>query len=209
MIKIDNIQQYIGFETDYPKRSGLLGLLWIMLIVCIPVAFLGVYSIITKIVILPLMLAMIIWIVYLLDKTETKSVQYILFLGIFSVFMSVSFLVAAYKIASLTAEISVTYLVLIMAAYIFANLINIFITYRLIKKGYYNVKRKIKNPIGVIFAASIIGLATGKLFLNSGISQHLSARVMIICLVFLGLCFSFGTHNFLKYYFVKNYQSIK
>lgn len=208
MIKKENIRLYLDFETNIPKKSGLLSLLLIMMIVCVPASFFGVYSTVTKIVMLPLVMIMSIWIICLLVKTDTERLYYNLFQGIFSLFMSVSFLVLAYKIVAARINISETYIVLILILYVIMNLLNIFNTLRLIRKGYFNVKRKTKNPTGLIFAASLFGLVTGRVLIG-GIRKETAAIILIIGLIFFGFLFSIGSNNLLKYYFARKYNVTK
>lgn len=208
MIEKENIQGYVNFESNIPKKNGLLSFLWIMFIVCVPSAAYGAYSDITKIVMLPLVIIMSLWIVYLLIKTDTKIIQFIFFLGVFSVFISVSFLIAAYKIAATEMRVPEAYVLLTIVAYVIANFIGILNTLRLIRNGHFKVKRKIENPMGIIFAAGLLGLGIGRVLLGK-ISKDTVVAILVIGLMFLGFLFSIGTHNFLKYYYAKKIQNIK
>ncbi|MCX7745460.1 MAG: hypothetical protein N2645_01020 [Clostridia bacterium] len=204
MIERVNIQGYINFESNIPKKTGLLSFLWIMFIVCIPSAVFGVYSNITKIVMLPLVIIMSLWIIYLLIKTDTKKIQFIFFLGVFSVFISLSFLVAAYKIAATETRVSLTCVILTIVTYVIANFICVFNTLRLIKNGHFKEKRKVENPMGIIFAAGLLGLSLGRVLLGKT-SQDTVVAILVIGLIFLGFLFSIGTHNFIKFYFAKKF----
>lgn len=208
MIEKENVQGYIDFEPNVPKKNGLLGFGWIMLIVCIPSALFGVYAEITKIIMLPLVIIMSLWIIYLLIKTDTKRLQYILFLGVASVFISVSFLIAAYKIASTVMRVSTAYILLIVLAFIIANVLGIFNTIRLIKKGHFKVKKNNGNPVVMIFAVGLLGLGSGKILIGK-ISQDTAVAILVIGLMFLGFLISIGTHNFLKYYYARKYRECK
>ena len=49
-------------------------------------------------------------------------------------------------------------ILLTLIAYAIANSVGIFNTLRLIKNGHFKVKRKIENPMGIIFATGLLGL---------------------------------------------------
>lgn len=202
MIKEEDIQSYINYESNVPKRKGLWSFLWTMLIVCVPTAIFGTNSDITKVVLLPLVIILSFWIIYLLIKTETKKIQFVFFLGVYSVFISISFLIAAYKIAVTEMRVSMVYVLIIIMIYITTNMLGILNTLRLIKKGYFTGQRKTENSMGVIFAASFLGLGIGKMLIGK-INQDTVVAILVILLIFLGFLFSTGSHNFIKYYFAK------
>jgi len=200
-----NIESYVNTESSIPKRNGLLSFWWLMLIVSIPSAVFGVYADITKIAILPLVAILSFWIIYLLVNADSKKMNYILFLGVFSIFISISFLIAAYKIAVIEINVSGNYVLLIIFVYFLSIILGILNTFRLIRKGYYKKQRKIENPIGMIFASGLFGLGIGRLLLAK-ISQDIVVAVLVIGLIFLGFLFSMGTHNLLKYYLAKKHK---
>lgn len=75
-------------------------------------------------------------------------------------------------------------------------------TLRLIKNGHFKIKKKNENPMVLIIASGFLGLSIGRVLLGK-ISQDTAYTIMITLLIFLGLLFSVGTHNFIKHYFVK------
>ncbi len=54
-----------------------------------------------------------------------------------------------------------------------------------------------ENPLGIILAAGLLGLAIGRLFMGK-ISQDIVVIILVIGFTFLGFLFSIGTHNILK-----------
>lgn len=199
------IESYINMESNVQKKKGLLSFWWIMIIVCIPSAIFGEYADITKYIVLPLVVIMSLWIIYLLINTDSKKIQYILFLGIFSVFISISFLIAAYKIAVTETSVSFIYVFILILAYILSNIMGIVNTLRLIERGYFLTQRKMENPMGIIFAAGLLGLGIGRTLLGNT-SQDIVVTVLVVGLIFLGFLFSMGSHNLLKYYLAKRYR---
>ncbi|MHB1484137.1 MAG: hypothetical protein ACYCYI_05690 [Saccharofermentanales bacterium] len=198
----NNIESYINMETNIPKKKGLLSLWWIMLIVCIPSALFGAYSNISKPIMLPLIIIMSFWIIYLLINTESKKMQYILFLGIYSIFISISFLTASYKIAATKINVSVGYILIILFVYILTIFLSIFNTLRLIRKGYFQKQKKMDNPMGIIIASELFGLGVGRVLLNK-INQDTVVAILAMVLILLGFLYLSGVHNILKFYFIR------
>jgi hypothetical protein len=205
MIEKENVENYIKVESNIPMRKGLLSFLWIMLIVCVPSAIFGVYADVTKLIMLPLVLIISLWLIYLLIDTDNKKMQLTLFLGILSVFISVSFLIAAYKVASTEIKVPPSYVLLAITFYLIANIVSVLNTIRLIKNGYYNVQRKIENPMGIIFAAGVLGLGIGGVLIKK-MDQVSVVAILVVGLIFLSFLFCIGIHNLLKYHFLKCFQ---
>ena len=201
-IRNNDILSYVNTESNVPKKNSLWGSMTVMLMVCIPSAIFGVYANITKVTLLSMVVVFSIWIFYLLVNTENKKNQYILFLGIFSGFISLSYMLAAYKVASSAMNVSSFYIIITLIVYLLTNIVSILNVTRLIKKGYYNVQRKTENPMGIIFAMSILGLGAGRAMVGN-VNQDVAVTILVTCLIFMGFLHSIGTHNILKYYLAK------
>ena len=143
------------------------------------------------------------WAIYLLIDTNNKKTEFILFLGMFSFFISISFMVAAYKFASST-DILVHWVdvAVIIALFIFINVLNILNVLRLIKKGYYQQKDKTENPMGLIFAMSILGLGIGKTMVGR-LNQDVVVSILVSLMLFMSFLYSIGIHNLLKCYYIR------
>ena len=124
---------------------------------------------------------------------------------IFSIFVSTSFLIAAYKLAIVEMNVPVNYVILTIIVYIATNVGGILNTLRLVKKGYFRTQRKMENPMGIIFAMGLLGLGVGRLLLGK-INQDTAVTILIIGLIFLGFLFSIGSHNILKYFLANRLQ---
>lgn len=93
-------------EPYIPEKKALWAFLGLMLLVCIPTALFGVYTDYTKPIILPLTAIFSGWALYLLFNEMARQNQINLFSGLFSGFISLSFLLAAYKIAATAFNVS-------------------------------------------------------------------------------------------------------
>lgn len=200
-----NIDSYINNEAKTSKRKFLFGAWYFMLIVSLPSALFGEFADITKFVMIPFIVIMTFWIIYLFVEVEKKKRQFILFMGIYSVFISMSFLIAAYKMAATTINVSIGYILLILFAFILTIFLIIYNTLRLVRKGHYLEKEKAENPTGLIVASSLFGLGVGKILLNK-ISQDTVVALLVVIFLFLGFLFLSGVHNLLKYYFIRKNQ---
>ncbi|MDQ2088150.1 hypothetical protein RBH29_17125 [Herbivorax sp. ANBcel31] len=200
----ENIKSYVKFDSNIPKKKGLLSFIWLILIICIPTGIFGAYASITKNIILPLLTIIVLWAIYLLINTEQKN-QFILFLGVSSIFISISLLIATYKIVTIETEILLSHILIIMIIYVLLNITNTLNTLRLIKNGYFNVRKKSKNHLSIIFGAGLFGLVVGRI-LFTDLTQDTAVVVIAIIFIFLAFLFSTGTHNLLKYFFIKKYK---
>lgn len=201
----ENIKNYVKFDSNIPKKKGLLSFIWLILIICIPTGIFGAYASITKYIILPLLAIIVLWAIYLLINTEQKKIQFILFLGVSSIFISISLLLATYKIVTIETEILLSHILVIMSIYVLLNITNILNTLRLIKNGYFNVCKKSRNHLNIIFGAGLFGLVGGRI-LFTDVTQDMAVVVIAIIFIFLAFLFSTGTHNLLKYFFIKKYK---
>lgn len=197
----EKIIKYIMYESSISIKKTLLSSFIMIFIVSVPSAIFGVYAYITKIIFLPLAIMFCIWIAYLLRNTENKRRQYILFIGLYSSFISISFMTLAYKFASMIMSVKLIYIIGVVFFYILANMFNIFNVIRLIKKDYYKNQGKTENPHSIIFPMAILGLCIGKsLYL---IGQDKVVLIIVACMLFMAFIFSIGIHNLLRYYYMK------
>ena len=205
MIENEKIRAYIEFNSNSPKRTELLSFLWGMFIVSIPAGYFGIHAEITKIIILPPVIILTVWIVYLFIKNGGNKTQYVLFMGSYIAFFSMSLLLCAYKIASTVIEVSKEYVVILIVAYIANIIIYMLNLKRLIKKGYFITKKNDISQLGVSIVAGVFGLGIGKTMFNN-IGQDKVVEILVILLIFMGFFFSYGVSHFLKYYYLKTIE---
>ncbi len=197
----EKLLSYVNYEPRVTPKKTLVSCLTMLLLVSVPSSWFGVYSDITKVLILPSVL-LGIWILYLLIQRENTRKGYSLFLGTYSFFISTSFLVAAYKIVSTIMEVPVLYVTTILSTYILVNVLNVINVKRLIKKGYYLEQGRTENPLGIIFAMAILGLGIGKALIGN-VSQDGVVFILAGCMLFFSFLYTIGTHNLLKFYYLK------
>lgn len=205
IIEQEKIKSYIEYESNVPKTKTLRASLIMMLMVCIPSALFGAHSDITSFTLIPLVIIFGIWAIYLLIDTNNKKVKFVLFLGTFSFFIAVTFLVAAYKFASTTSKVQSLYVILVFVLFIVVNVLNILNVLRLISKGYYQQKGKAENPMGLILAMAILGLSIGKTMVGRA-NQDVVVAILISIMLFMSFLYSIGMHNLLKYYYIRAMQ---
>ena len=200
----EKVNAYINYESHIPKKKTLQSSIIMLCMVGIPVSLYGAYSNITRLILLPFLLIFIFWAIYLLINTENKKAQFVLFLGGFSLIISLLFIIASYKFALLIYKVPMFYMLLIIILYIIANIINILNVQRLIKRGYYEKDSKNKKPTALFIAMSVFGLSMGNMLNNA--RQEVVIAILVSLLLFMAFIFTTGTHNFLKYYYVRTYN---
>lgn len=197
----EKVIKYIMYESSISVKRTLLSSFIMILIVSLPSAIFGVYANITKIIFLPLIIVFCIWIVYLLKNTKGKRKQYILFLGLVSFFISISFMILAFNFASTIMTVKLIYIIGVAFFYILANTFYILNVLRLIKKDYYQKQGKTESPYSIIFPMAILGLGIGKSLYS--VSQEKIVLIIVACMLFMAFLFSIGIHNLLRYYYIK------
>lgn len=198
-IKRDDIKYFIDRDWEYSQKEVMRSCLITMLLVCIPIATVGIYSVITSITMLPVVVALSIWNILLL-KDPINQNQYNLFSGIFSLFFSLSCLVAAYKhSASLGQQISTSIVFFILGLYFVGITVNSIITIHLIREGYYKHPRKYINTKFIVSIIAIIGIIFGRrLFI--ALDRNVADNLFTIILVTAAFVFAAGTSCFLRFY---------
>ncbi len=123
-------------------------------------------------------------------------------MGLSSFFISISFMLGAYKIASLIWNISLLYIAITILLFLVNILLNFFNVIRLIKKDAYKQRDKGFNPLSLFMATSLLGIFWGKSFI--GAKQDMIISIMVSLLIFMAFLYSVGILNLLKYYFMKS-----
>lgn len=206
----EDVQGYINYTSDINKGTKLFSIFILMISICIPTAFFGIYANITKIIILPIVFAMTVWLIYLSKSPRSFDMQYPLYMGIYSVFLSLTCLLAAYKSTSLVMRVPITYVIVIITAYVISCMASIFFILRLIKKGHFRGAGKEKNYIGLTVVAGVLGMSIAGASLKN-ISQNTEDLLMGIGLIIIAFAISVGTgnsgtHNFVKYYYTNKFR---
>ena len=200
-----DVKAYIRFESlNVSKRRILFSHIMINGLVSIPTALFGVYSNITKILIIPIIVLVAIWAVNLAFGIERKQKEFILFLGCNSLILSMTCLLAIYKILSTIIEVSTMAIIGVIVFYIIGLIINNLNVLRLIKKGYYH-KNSNSGSAVLIFPFAIFGLGIGKAMIGN-IGQNGAVILIAFCLMFFAVVCMVGTHNLLKYMLIQKFD---
>ena len=200
-INQENVKEYINYESGVPTYKLLQSSLIMCCIIGIPSSLFGKYSNITKIILLPCIVIFCLWTIYQLIYKNINREHFILYLGVTSFFTSFLFMIAAYKFALMAYNVTIEHVLFIIIIFVIINSINILNVLRLIKKGYYKKKGRNENPSALFIAVSVCGLSMGKLFINT--KQENVIAILVSLLLFMAILFTTGTHNFLKYYYIK------
>lgn len=196
----DNIMDYINYDTGIPKEKTLQSSLIMFGMLGIPCSLFGAYSNITRIILLPLIILLSLWAIYMMISKKSKKCSFILFLGVFSFFTSILFMISSYKIALLAYNVSHINIFQVILLYIVSAVLNILNVIRLIQKRYYSSKDKKGNLMPLFMATSILGLSMGKMIKD--VKTEVIIAIMVSMMLFMSFMALTGTHNFLKYYYV-------
>lgn len=195
------IQDFIDYETGIPHQKSLKNFIFTTPIISIPPAIFGIGRIITSSIVLPLMMAIIIWNISLLHNTENKRGLFYLDLGVTSLYSSLMFLLIVYKLLSTIMIISPIYVLISLMIYCIAIAANCFIWLALIKKGSFS-KSHGATSLSLILPFSVLGVFLARVT-GRYMSQYSVVMTMCVLSLLVSLAFAAGTNNFIKYYYIK------
>ncbi|MTI47350.1 MAG: hypothetical protein FH761_05895 [Firmicutes bacterium] len=206
-LEIEKINGYIDInKIEVPNWKVLFSGYFFFLIISIPSALFGKMNVVTKPIMVAWTVIMGVWTLYLFFNKD-KIENYVLYLGVISIFISISSLVATYKIVSLIYEVEYYLVLLCGIIYLALIALNVWNTIRLIKNGYYSsTNQSTKNNYGLILATSVLGLGIGRAFLGN-VGNEKAIIIIVSVLLFFAFIFLTGSHNILKYYYIHKYKS--
>jgi hypothetical protein len=204
--EVESIKSYVNYEADIPKNQILKAYITLMLVVSVPSALFGAYSKFTTIILIPLVIVLIAWDIYLLTDVNCKKESLILYQGIFSLFISISFMIAGYKFASTIMVVQWFQGTIIVNLFIIFNILNIYNILRTIKKNSYSQMKKKGRSSGLILAMCVLGLFLGKTMIGK-LNQDTVVVILVSIMIFMSFLLSLGTHNILKYYYIRKVLS--
>jgi hypothetical protein len=166
----------------------------------IPTGFLGANKSTTISIISVCIISLIIWGILIL-KNKFKN-QHILYVGVCFLTISVIFLIASYKIFSLSKKIQPIEILIVLSIYILLIMIyTIFLIKNISEKS---VGEKKNNKV-YIFSASILGMAVGKSIFGN-VTNNQAIAIVGSLLLLLALIFGFGTKMIVIYYLAKKHN---
>lgn len=202
MIEKENVEPFLINNSGISEKKSIQNFLTFILLICIPTALFGKYAEITKLIMLPIVIIMSLWGIYLIRQADKKRTECYLFFGISCVFLPLSLLLAAYKLALTEFIVPKIYILLISALFLIGNTLDILITLRLIKKGYFENRKTYKGLSQLSLTFGILGLLIARLT-GKNTDQETAVSVVVACFLILGFLYSMGTQNFIKYYYSK------
>ncbi|MFA6308488.1 MAG: hypothetical protein WC677_01900 [Clostridia bacterium] len=201
----DKVKSFIDQESGIPHKKALRSFAFTVVILGIPTALLGKGSNITSIIIIPIMLFFVGWTIYISFKVEKKRKLFYLYLGLDSVFQSLIFLLASYKLLSTILYISPMTILIVMLSYCMFIFISLLVIMKLIKSGFYLKHKNGKVAVSLIFPFAVLGLLIGKATAPY-ISQNTAITIISYFFVFTAVVFSIGSISVLKFILIRKLE---
>lgn len=146
---------------------------------------------------------------FLLRKKQilTQCDKWFLIAGWFSLFTSVFFILLANLVFSISDKSSIMLRLVMIFALILILILFFAITIIRINQGNYQNKKRVKKGYIVISSTmgGVIGISFAKMIAPS-LTQEAAINIAVICMFIISMAYSFGTINFLKYYYLKKYD---
>lgn len=205
----ENIQRFLEFDpTNICKTpKALWSIYFFSNLIAIPTALFGIHASVTRILLLPMSAALMIWLIYLSFGFTKKKAHCLLFIGCLYSFLSIASLLAMYKLLSTITDISTGTLVGVIVIYAVVTLLMIPFVQRLVAKGHYNRPQKANGALGI----SSIGFVFALIVIHSQknhMSQNGAIQILVYCLLFFAFFGIMGEIVFFhKYYFFRHMRA--
>lgn len=204
----ENMQLFVNFDPGkvYRNPKGIWAISYLYNLIAIPTAFFGIHANVTKFLLPPISIVMVIWLIYLSFGLAKKKASCMLFTGYITTLTSIVSFLAAYKLLSIITDVSPIAIVSAIVAYIAMTVLMIPFTQRLVAKGFYN---RPSNSCGAIVVAGVI-LVTSVVIrsMKGHISQNTAILIAVVILLLLAFLLIFsGVVFFFRYYCFRHMQS--
>lgn len=203
----EKLKSFADYETNVPYKKGLICIFIMIICSSVPTALLGIGSKITSVFFLPIAFVLLVWDVYLLFNTEKKRDIFFLFLGVISLYESLVFITASYKVISTVIHISTFLIPIALLLYFGFIIANYFFYKKFINSGYF-LRHKLGYGTIFVLPCCILGYLVSKAT-SQYISDDQYTIITTIMFLFIGLVFSMGSINILKYRCIKQLEKEK
>lgn len=209
VVELEKIEEYIDYKgIIVPKSKELLASYFFLMIISIPTVMFGIKNHYAKSMIGLCVVVLGLWTLYFVFKKENKVI-YILYLGVMSFFISLTTLIASMKMFTLLMDINIYFIAVVIFIYLGLLIFNFWNIIRLINNGYFlSNNRKAKANFGIYTGTALLGMGIARAFLKE-IGNDRAIMIIISGLLFFSLVFLTGTHNFLKFYYIKKISKFK
>ncbi|MEA4848849.1 MAG: hypothetical protein VB106_16580, partial [Clostridiaceae bacterium] len=142
----EKVDEYLQLQHVSLVRQCLWGWLIFVLAVGIPASIFGAWKEYTKLILPPIIFSICVWDIWLLINTEKKQKAYILFLGVYCIFLSSLLLLASYKVAyTIDSFPLILYIIVTSLIYITISLCSFFCFRLFLSKPHTNTKKNKTN----------------------------------------------------------------
>ncbi len=201
-----DIEQYLQLQHPSLIKEYLWGWLIVINLIGIPTAIFGYLNNYTKAFLLPVIIIINIWDIYLMIAVSKRQKAYVLFIGMFCTIISLMLMIASFKVVQPLNEFPLDEYIIISVCIYMAILVIGGIYHRIaVMKGYYFNKNGRSNKVGgIIIICSAVGLFSGRIIAKM-VTQQIVTVILAVCALLLAYIFELGIHNLYKYYLIRKY----
>ena len=205
--KIADIKNYIKLEHPSLIIQYLIVWIFTVSLFSIPIAVCDPFLPYIFNILIAITVVIDLFAVFIMFNVEKWQRLYILFVGVYSLSLSVVFYLSFFKIAYWVIGIKTPLLfIYTIIIYILILLVGFMLHFKALSAGYYsNTKKKNFKSAGIIAGMSGTGALIGRLLIRSADNQ---TAMLIFAFVFLFLSYTMilGIHNIYKYYLIKKFE---
>ena len=206
----ENVEAFLKRFYSKQLETFMKPIMIFMLVVGIPTALFGIYNTITMIIMLPVIIAMIIWYIMLKIKKTVPVLISSKFISIAALIFSLSLMIGIYKILSLSTYLSSGYLFCgLLSNLIVAYLVALAIL-RAIRTGWYKGldNKPVKPYTALVSSAVGIIIIVNRLWLRD-LSQDIHNKIIMTASMLMAFIFiMISVSYYIIYYFasITNFQ---
>ena len=199
------LQEFIYFNQEIIKNSIIVGFSFATIVFCLlPLQYMrSNWELLYSLSQIPIVLVLAI--ITLISKKNHVR-KYNLFSGCCSVSLSISSIVLAYKLLISSGSSNILLLLILLLFLLSVNIICLFITRMMIKKGMY---KQSKSKLNSVYACAAIGSSLGLVWSRNffkNVSLEIETQVLVLLSLFIAVVMSFGNMNLLKFYYQIKYK---
>lgn len=200
-----HLQEFIYFNQAALKKSLVVGYSFATIVFCLlPLLYMrSNWELLYSLSQIPIVLVLAI--ITLISKKNHVR-KYNLFSGCCSVSLSISSIVLAYKLLISSGSSNILLLLILLLFLLSVNIICLFITRMMIKKGMY---KQSKSKLNSVYACAAIGSSLGLVWSRSffkHIPTDTSVQIMIAGCLIIAVALSFSNMYLLKFYYQVKYK---
>jgi hypothetical protein len=211
--KLKIIEQYIDLVPPSVMKHQAFAFLIIPDLFLTLSVFVDPYVSIFAYVLLPLIIFINLWVLWIVINPVKRQVQHILFIGVYSAFSSLGMLLITEKFVYFTMGVRTPYYAIFsIGGYVLVLFLLIRLHIKALYSGFYmssnQKKSKLNKQLGGIGAFTSMGIVLGHIVVAKSASYNQSIAVLSGILFFLSIIFIMMMHNLHKYWLIRKFPHL-